>query len=86
MRAVLGHFVFVFIHPYLDGNGRLRLFVMNFMLTTAGYVRTIVPVRRRAEHMDALAAASSGQDIRPFADFIASLVAAQTRKPVSRTR
>src|SRR5690606_36718435 len=22
VRAVLGHFVFVFIHPYMDGNGR----------------------------------------------------------------
>ncbi|WP_211480989.1 Fic family protein [Arcticibacter eurypsychrophilus] len=23
VRAVLGHFVFVFIHPYMDGNGRM---------------------------------------------------------------
>ena len=27
VRAVLGHFVFVFMHPYIDGNGRLGLFI-----------------------------------------------------------
>ncbi|MDB5820211.1 MAG: Fic/DOC family protein, partial [Rhizobacter sp.] len=86
VRAVLGHFVFVFIHPYIDGNGRLGRFIMNFMLTTAGYVWTIVPVARRTEYMDALAAASSGQNIRPFAEFTASLVSQQTRRPMTRTR
>jgi hypothetical protein len=24
VRAVLGHFFFVYIHPYMDGNGRLQ--------------------------------------------------------------
>jgi Fic family protein len=23
VRVVLGHFVFVYIHPYMDGNGRM---------------------------------------------------------------
>jgi Fic family protein len=23
VKAVLGHFIFVFIHPYMDGNGRM---------------------------------------------------------------
>jgi len=26
VRAVLGHFIFVFIHPYMDGNGRMGPF------------------------------------------------------------
>jgi len=30
VRAVLGHFVFVYIHPYMDGNGRIGRFLMNF--------------------------------------------------------
>ncbi|MFX1802861.1 Fic family protein [Paraburkholderia sp. A1RO-5] len=42
VRAVLGHFIFVFIHPYMDGNGRLSRFIMNFMLSTGGYPWTIV--------------------------------------------
>ena len=29
IRAVLGHFIFVFIHPYMDGNGRIGRFLMN---------------------------------------------------------
>jgi Fic family protein len=29
VRAVLGHFLFVYIHPYMDGNGRLARFLMN---------------------------------------------------------
>ncbi|MEE1964665.1 Fic family protein [Allomuricauda taeanensis] len=26
VRAVLGHFIFVYIHPYMDGNGRMGRF------------------------------------------------------------
>jgi hypothetical protein len=29
VRAVLGHFFFAFIHPYMDGNGRLSRFITN---------------------------------------------------------
>ncbi|MEI2421778.1 Fic family protein, partial [Arthrospira platensis SPKY2] len=34
VRAVLGHFIFVFIHPYMDGNGRIGRFLMNLMLAS----------------------------------------------------
>ncbi len=37
VRAVLGHFIFVFIHPYMDGNGRMGRFLMNVMLASGGY-------------------------------------------------
>jgi hypothetical protein len=29
VRVVLGHFFFVYIHPYMDGNGRIGRFLMN---------------------------------------------------------
>ena len=29
VRVVLGHFVFLYIHPYMDGNGRMGRFLMN---------------------------------------------------------
>ena len=32
VRVVLGHFVLVYIHPYMDGNGRMGRFLMNVML------------------------------------------------------
>jgi Fic family protein len=37
VRAVLGHFVFVFTHPYPDGNGRMGSFQMNAMMDSGGY-------------------------------------------------
>ena len=74
VRVVLGHFLFVYIHPYPDGNGRVGRFLMNLMLTAAGYPWTVVPVDRRDTYMAALEAASVGQDIGPFTDFLAGLV------------
>ena len=73
VRAVLGHFVFVFIHPYMDGNGRMGRFLMNVMLSSGGYPWTVIPVQRREEYMQALEKASVGQDIEPFARFLGYL-------------
>jgi hypothetical protein len=36
VRVVLGHFIFVYIHPYMDGNGRMGRFLMNVMLAGGG--------------------------------------------------
>lgn len=74
VRSVLGHFVFVYIHPYMDGNGRTGRFLMNAMLASGGYPWTIIPVERRNQYMASLEAASAGQDIQPFATFIAALL------------
>lgn len=82
VRAVLGHFVFVYIHPYMDGNGRLARFLMNAVLASAGYVWTIIPVQLRNEYMKALDSASSEGDIGPFARLVARLVQEQTAAPL----
>ena len=74
VRAVLGHFVFVFIHPYMDGNGRMGRFLMNLMLASGGYPWTVIPVDDRANYMAALESASVDQEIRPFAEYLAGLV------------
>ena len=73
MRVVLGHFVFVYIHPYVDGNGRMGRFLMNVMLASGGYPWTIVPLERRDDYLAALESASVKQDIAPFAAFIGGL-------------
>ena len=70
VRAVLGHWLFGFIHPYMDGNGRMARFVMNVMMASGGYPWTIVRTTRRKEYLDALEAASAEQNILPFARFI----------------
>lgn len=74
VRVVLGHFVFVYIHPYSDGNGRIGRFLMNVMLAGGGYPWTIVPVPRRSAYMAALEDASVRQDIAPFSEFLAQLI------------
>lgn len=75
VRIVLGHFFFVHIHPYLDGNGRMARFLMNAMLASGGYPWTVMPLAERTRYMNALEAASVGRDIRPFAELIAERVA-----------
>ena len=73
VRAVLGHFVFAYIHPYMDGNGRLARFLMNLMLVSGGYSWLVIPVQRREAYMEALESASVDGDIRPFVTFLGEL-------------
>lgn len=73
-RVVLGHFVFVYIHPYMDGNGRMGRFLMNLMLASGGYPWTVIPVGGRESYMGALEKASVGENIVPFTEFLAGLV------------
>lgn len=74
VRAVLGHFFFVYIHPYMDGNGRTARFLMNMLLCSSGYSWVVVPVERRSEYMQSLEKASIEEDIRDFAKFVVSLL------------
>jgi len=74
VRVVLGHFVFVYIHPYMDGNGRIGRFLMNVMLAAGGYSWTVIPFDKRDDYMDALEIGSVKQDIETFAIFLGRLV------------
>ena len=87
VRAVLGHFIFVYIHPYFDGNGRMGRFLMNAMLASGGYPWTVIPVEERKAYMSSLEKASVGQDIKPFAKLLGYL-AEQTLKgkPVAKIK
>ena len=74
VRVVLGHFIFVYIHPYMDGNGRIGRFLMNVMMASGGYPWTVVPLEERSVYASALEKASVGENIVPFAIFLAELV------------
>jgi Fic family protein len=74
VRAVLGHWLFGYIHPYPDGNGRLARFKMNAMLASGGYRWTVIRVEDREKYLKALESASAEGDIKPFASFIAERV------------
>ena len=78
VRVVMGHFMFVYIHPYFDGNGRMGRFLMNVMMASGGYPWTVVPLERRTEYMATLEQASVMQDIAPFASLLSSLVIVNT--------
>lgn len=77
VRVVLGHFIFVYIHPYTDGNGRLGRFLMNAMMASGAYPWTVIPIEKRDDYMAALESASVEQDIEPFTRFLAGLTIRQ---------
>lgn len=74
VRAVLGHWLLGYIHPYPDGNGRMARFLMNAMLAAGGYPWTIIRVDARDAYLDALERASVDGDVTPFARFLAERV------------
>lgn len=74
VRVVLGHFIFVYIHPYMDGNGRMGRLLMNTMMAAGGYPCTVIPLPERNAYMASLKKGSVGEDIGPFADLVAHLI------------
>ena len=74
VRAVLGHWMFGYIHPYPDGNGRMARFLMNAMLASGGYPWTVIRAGDRNRYLAALNSASIDLNILPFAKFIAKRV------------
>lgn len=75
VRAILGHFIFVYIHPYSDGNGRLGRFILNLMLASGGYPWTVIRLERREAYMAALEEASMNHAIESFSKFVAEEMA-----------
>ncbi|HTF24278.1 MAG TPA: DUF1488 family protein [Candidatus Limnocylindria bacterium] len=70
VRAVLGHWLFGYVHPYPDGNGRMARFLMNVMLASGGYPWTVIRIRDRKSYLSVLDRASVEMDIHPFTAFI----------------
>ena len=58
----------------MDGNGRVGRFLMNTMMASGGYPWTVIPLTDRNAYVNTLEKASVGEDIAPFANFLAGLV------------
>jgi len=74
-KVVLGHFIFSFIHPYIDGNGRISRFIMNAILVSHGQPWIIITKDERTRYMNALEQASNHDNILPFMEFIQNKLA-----------
>lgn len=66
------HKNFVFIHPFIDGNGRVARLLMNLILLQEGYNIAIIPPAVRAEYIAALEKAHT--DDKDFLILIARMV------------
>ncbi len=72
--AALVHKKFVFIHPFIDGNGRLARLLMNLSLLRNKYTIAIIPPVLRNEYISSLEAAH--KDDSRFREFIADRIIA----------
>lgn len=66
------HKRFVFIHPFIDGNGRISRLLMNTALIQDGYMLAVIPPVLRHDYISLLEQAH--KDDQPFVEFIADRV------------
>jgi len=71
--AAFFHHKFVYIHPFLDGNGRTARLIMNAILMRNEYPFTVLLKVDRPKYLRALNEADNGNLI-PFANFVANCV------------
>uniref|UniRef100_A0A0K0E689 Fido domain-containing protein n=1 Tax=Strongyloides stercoralis TaxID=6248 RepID=A0A0K0E689_STRER len=67
--AAIAHYKLVFIHPFVDGNGRTARLLMNLILSRSGFPPIIIPLEERLNYYKTLKEANDG-DLRPFIRFI----------------
>ena len=79
--AAKAHKEFVFIHPFVDGNGRVARLLMNLCLLRQGYTMAIIPPVLRGEYIALLEKAHV--DDSAFVNFIAERVE-ETQKDLLR--
>jgi hypothetical protein len=48
------HMIFVRIHPFFDGNGRMARLIANLPVLAAGFPPILVPMSRRSDYIDLL--------------------------------
>jgi len=71
--AAMVHALFVNIHPFIDGNGRVARLIMNLALLQNGYNITIIPPVVRADYIRALQD-SNHNNYKPFVNFVSEMV------------
>ncbi|MBN1216122.1 MAG: Fic family protein [Candidatus Lokiarchaeota archaeon] len=70
--AAIIHKEFVFIHPFIDGNGRCARLLMNLILLQEGYNIAIIPLVTRKDYVETLEKAHVND--KDFIKFIARMI------------
>lgn len=71
--AAMVHIIFVNIHPFTDGNGRVARLLMNLALLQSGYNIVVIPPVVRADYISALQKTNNGNN-DDFINFISEMV------------
>lgn len=74
VRAVMGHFLIAYIHPFYAGNGQVARLLMNTQLVAGGYPWTVITEDLEEEYNDVLEKACVELDISGFAALVARQV------------
>ena len=67
------HIIFVNIHPFTDGNGRVARLLMNLALLQSGYNIVVIPPVVRADYISAIQKTNNGNNTE-FINFISEMV------------
>lgn len=71
--AAMVHIIFVNIHPFADGNGRVARLLMNLALLQSGYNIVVIPPVVRTDYISALQETNKGNNT-DFINFISEMV------------
>lgn len=64
----------MYIHPFIDGNGRTARLLMNLILMSNGYPITVIKTENRDIYIKALEKASTQSDISEFLNIVLEAV------------
>lgn len=72
--AIIAHLKFVFIHPFVDGNGRCARLLMNFLLMSVGYSPIIISPRDRKKYLNEIEKAQLTQNYESYVKYMTNLL------------
>lgn len=73
-RGAMLHAIFVGIHPFIDGNGRVSRLLLNLELMKDGFPPMVIKVENRLDYYEALDNAHTQEDYNDFIHLVAKEV------------